>query len=235
MRYRGKRASEEAMELSARTIQDHRFASSMRGYRTKDVDSFLAEAAAYVSNLEEQLAIARTRADKSEQELADMRNRIDAELAEARRARAAIIDEAKAEAATIVDAARSGDGTDAARAAAITQEADLKAQRRLADADGIIADARAVAERIVDEAEAAATQREAEADRVLDAAHAESKRLHAETEQYRAEMERNLAEIKRILQSTHAGTTPPSVDLGGDDQIVVDLREERNARAVKDA
>lgn len=227
------------MELSARTIQDHRFASSMRGYRKEDVDTFLAEAAAYVSNLEEHLAIARTRADKSEQELADMRNRIDTELAEARRARAAIIDEAKAEAASMVDAPRTGDGTDAARAAAIVQEAELKAQRRLADVDGILADARADAERIVDEAEAAATRREAEADRVLDAARAESKRLHEETEQYRAEMERNLAEIKRILQSTKDSTQQasgvPSVGLDDRDQIVVDLREERTARAVKDA
>jgi len=223
------------MELSARTIQDHRFASSMRGYRKQDVDAFLAEAAAYVSNLEEHLAIARTRADKSAEELADMRNRIDAELQEARRVRASILDEARAEAATIVEAARGGDGGDANRAAAVEHEAELRAQRRLAEVDGIIADARSDAERIVHEAETTAARREAEADRVLDAAHAESKRLHTETEQYRAEMERNLAEIKRILESTREAAGVPSVSLDDHDQIVVDLREERTARAVKDA
>lgn len=221
------------MQLSARTIEDHRFSTSINGYRKADVDAFLTEAAAYVSRLEEELAIARTKAEKATTELTDLHARIDGELDRARVARQTILDEARSEADAIVAAARASGGGDPSRAAAIVQEAEARATRSRDEAEALLDRARAEADRIVEHAESAASTREAEADRVLAAAHAESKRLHEDTEHYRAEMEANLAEIKRILESTRrsAGDTP-RVELGEDDAIVVDLRAGLAQRAV---
>ena len=218
------------MELSARTIEERRFAASVNGYKKQDVEAFRAETAAYVSNLEEQLAIARTRAEKATRELTGMQERIEAELDEARAARARIIDEARAEAATIAEVSGRSEQQDAAHAAAIIQEAETAAHLRLSEVGSITDRAEAEADRIIAVAEEAATRREAEADRVLDEAHAEAHRLHTETQQYRAEMEANLAEIKRILDSTRASADAADVALDDGGNVVVDLRMEQEAR-----
>lgn len=221
------------MQLSARTIEDRRFSTAIKGYRKAEVDAFLTESAAYVSRLEEDLAIARTRAEKAVVELTDLRAHIDQELDRARVARQTILEEARAEAAAIVAAAGQTIGGDAARGAPVDRGAGSAAVLTRDEADAIIERARADADRIVEQARSTATTREAEADRVLAAARAESQRLAEETRSYRAEMEANLAEIKRILESTRrsAGETP-SVELGDDGAVVVDLRANRAPSAV---
>lgn len=222
------------MELSARAIEEHRFASSVNGYRKQDVDDFQAEAASYVSNLEERLAIARTKAEKAHAELAEMRERIERELDDTRRARARILDEARAEATALSDATARGHGAGAPHASAIVHQAEATAHLKLAEAQSATDRAHDEADRIIREAEEAAERREAEADRVLDEAKAESHRLQTETRRYRAEMEANLAEIKRILDSARTSDGTGSDKGVARDDVVVDLRQEHEARAGSD-
>lgn len=223
------------MELSARKIQDQRFATSLRGYDRTEVDAFLDDAAAYVSGLEEQLAIAGRKADKATTELDALKASIDTELEEARRARATIIDEARAEAAAMTQAAGHGEGSDASRsAAAIIAEAEAKAKLRTDEVVQITERARAEADRIVGDAEEIAGRREAEADRVLEAARAEAKQIRAESDRYRREMETHLADVRRILLA--AGPEGSKADsarviLSSGEELTVDLTADAEDRS----
>lgn len=219
------------MELSARTIQDHRFSTSTRGYRKRDVEDFLERTAAYVSHLEEELAIARTRAEKASLDCKRLEDRIDVELDHARQARATILEEAKAQAAAIVAAAERAGG-DAVKSAAIIKEAETTAHLKLAEVDSIIEHARARADGIVGDAEHSAALREAEADRVLEVARRDAKRVRQEAERRHAQIESTLAEINRILEARQGGPAP-RVTLDDHDELVVDLRvdDTQNASA----
>lgn len=223
------------MDLSARKIQDRRFTTSLRGYDRTEVDAFLDDAAAYVSSLEEQLAIAGRKADKATDELDALRASIDSELADARRARALIIDEARAEAAAMTAAAGRGEGPDASRAAAaIIAEAEAKAKLRTDEVAQVTERARAEAERIVGEAEEVSRRREAEAERVLEAARAEAKQIRAESDRYRREMETHLADVRRILLA--AGPEASKADsarviLSSGEELTVDLTADAGDRS----
>lgn len=215
------------MQLSARTIHDRRFPTSLRGYDKAEVDDFLAATARYVSSIEEQLAITRRKADRTREELDSLHDVLDQRLTEAHQARDAIIEKAHREAAAIAQAAGGTDPATARTAAAIISEAEAQASLRLREVDDIVESARTEAERTIRRAESDAALRLAEADRVLDEARREAKTMRVEAERRRTELELELGELRRVgAAATTVGGRGPTVQVGDDGDLVVDLRDD---------
>jgi len=207
------------MELSGRMIEDRRFGTSMRGYTKAEVDEFLAAVGAHMSSVEERLAIAEAKANRSKDQLESLQDDIESRIADAQQARATILDEARAEAAAITARAGGDSTSDGSRAAAMVAEAEAKAALRLREVDGIVEQAEARAQRIEAEATANAEHTAAEAERLLSDARREAKRIRQETERYRTEMQSHLSDVRGLLDAASA--------TGSDDgEIVVDLRED---------
>lgn len=169
------------MDLTARTIQDRSFKGAVRGYDRGEVREYLGQVARHVSALEEQLAIASTRAERACTELDRLNGEIDARIAETRTARDRILEEARAEAAALREGVQgSADPATVRKAAAIISEAEAKATLRLEQVDAIKQDAEAQAARIVEAAERDAALRLAEADRILDKAKRDAREFRRE-------------------------------------------------------
>ncbi len=94
------------MELSSRKIEEMRFSSVLRGYDRDDVDGFVADCAAYTSDLEQRTKIAEVHAAAAKKELTELRSEIQVQLEEATAARRKIIEEARAEADRVLNEAR---------------------------------------------------------------------------------------------------------------------------------
>ncbi|MGI9584569.1 MAG: DivIVA domain-containing protein [Acidimicrobiia bacterium] len=222
------------MELTARTVEDKKFATAMRGYSKEEVDAFMATIGAHISTLEQQLGIAQVKAHKAQEKLDLLEDDLATKHAETEAARATIIDEARREAASISATASSmNDSEEAAAAAktasAIIAEAETKAALRLADLDTMKTAAIEKSSEITKAAEDAAELREAEADRVLDAARRQARAMHAETEVTRSEIEDQLAQLRSILVAAQAGDSSDlqeaNVILRNGNEIVIDLSE----------
>lgn len=213
------------MELSSRQVQQQGFSTSFRGYSPSEVRRFLDVVGRHISSLEEQLAIARTKASRAQDELDTLESQLDARILEAKQARDAIIAEARREAAIITQAGGSDDAGAVRTAAAIISEAETKADLRLAEVAGVTAEAHAEAERIISEAESAAELRMAEADRVLDNARREARDLHKESERKRTEFEARLMKLGDALAVAEAeGTAADAhVTVTKDGELHIDL------------
>ena len=168
------------MELSSHNISDKRFGSSFRGYKRDDVRVFLKVVAKHVSSLEEQLAIASTKAERAQRELDGINHVLEERLAEAKAARERIIEEAEREAASLRRGAEANDPAAARRAAAIVAEAESKAALRLKQVDRIVDDAQRKAEAILAAADQDAAMKLAEADRILDKAKRDAREFRRE-------------------------------------------------------
>ncbi len=219
------------MELTSRHIEDKHFATALRGYDRREVDSFRAACATHTSVLEERTKIAEVRASTSEQELAVLRAEIDVLLAEATEARRTIIAEAKLEADTIARQASAADGSPelssaASKAAAIIAEAEVAAKLRLDNVGEIQRAAEEKATAIIRNAEESAALTQAEADRVLDKARLDPNSMREKTEATRASMEAQLAEIRRLLDVARSGGDGMLDAISGaESEFVVDLRD----------
>lgn len=219
------------MELHARDIQHHRFSTALRGYDRDEVAAYLEDIARHLSQLEEQLAIARTRAERAREELDSFNDVLDRRLEETAQARTAILDEARREAALITGAAKHGDAStiDAARtAAAIRKEAEVKAEARMREADEAVSEAHRRADTLMREAQESADLRLAEADRILDEARRTARTIRLDTERDRSEIEEHLAELRAILDAARTDGTSSLEDakviLTKGSDTIIDLR-----------
>ena len=191
------------MELSARVVQDKTFGTARRGYDRTEVDAFLDEVARHQSRLEEALAIAEAKAERSRERLQSLEDDLDARIDETRRAREAILDEARNEAAAIVrtakDTATADDPHAVEAATAVVSEAETKAMIRLKEVEAIRTQAEQEAAEIEREAAQKADLRLAEADRTLDEARREARDIRRRAEADRSEMETQLGLLRRIV------------------------------------
>jgi DivIVA domain-containing protein len=221
--------------MSARVIQDRRFTTALRGYDRDEVIAFLTEVATAMASLEEQLAIAKAKAAKSQEQLEALDDALERHIAETHAARAAIIDEARREAEEIVAAARrADDGTAAsARAAAtIIADAESRAVAASADADELVARAAESAADIVRQAEQTAAVRIAEADRVLDEARGAARRIRSDAERDRADILARVARFRSLLADMDPRALADArVILADGEQVVIDLTDAAIERA----
>ena len=223
------------MAMSARVIQERRFTTALRGYDRDEVIAFLTEVATGMASLEEQLAIARAKAAKSQEQLEALDDALERHIAETHAARAAIIEEARREAEEILAAARRADDGTAASArtaAAIIADAESRAVTVGADADELVARAAESAADIVRQAEQTAAVRIAEADRVLDEARGAARRIRSDAERDRAEILERVARFRSLLADMDPRALADArVILSDGEQVVIDLTDAAIERA----
>jgi len=222
------------MELSSKDIVGHRFTTAFRGYKKPRVRSFLADVEHAMRSLEEHLAIEKARAAHSEQELADMRIRIDDLVEEATQARHKIIEQAKREAAEIAERTAAGvDGStiaDAAECAAgIIARAEADVARRLSEIEQLCESAKTEADRTLTAAQEDAATTKAEASRILDESRREARTIRAHAEAERAAIVEEISHLERIAESARAGDLEAleaaNVILRSGTEITIDLRD----------
>lgn len=223
------------MELSSKDITGERFKSAMRGYSKSQVRSFLTDVERAMRSLEEHLAIESTRAAHAEQELAEMRTRIDDLVKEATEARHKIIEQAKRDATEMAERTASGlDGATIADAAecatSIIARAEADVANRLAEIEQLCESAKAEAERTLFTAQEDAATTRAETSRVLDDARRQARTIRAQAETERAAIVEEISHLERIASSAWAGDVEAleaaNVILASGTEITIDLREE---------
>ncbi len=223
------------MELSSKDIIGQHFKSAMRGYSKSEVRSFLDDVEHAMRALEEHLAIEGTRAAHAEEDLTEMRTRIDDLVEEASTARHKIIEQAKRDAVEIAERTAAGvDGStiaDAAECAAgIIARAEADVARRLAEIEQLCVSARDEAERTLTAAQEDAATTRAEAARVLDEARRQARSTRAQAESERATIVEEISRLKQIASTANVGDIEDlesaNVILRSGTEITIDLREE---------
>ena len=220
------------MELSARQMQDRSFSTAMRGYDRAEVGEYLAAVAEHIERLEERLAIAQTKAARTQEELDRLNDVLDTRLTEAHEARTTIIEEARREAEWIIAAAGTStpvveDPAAIRTSAAIIAEAQAKADMRIGEITALGEQARLQAAETELAARQAADLKIAESERILEAARRDARDIRRRAEADRSEMEVQLEHLRRIVASADASQghdlTDATIELRDNGHLIVDL------------
>ncbi len=222
-------------ELSSEDIAKHRFATAMRRYKKPDVRSFLTDVERAMRGLEDHLAIERACAENFEQELAEMRSKIDALVQEATEARRRIIEQAKREATEIVE--RTGSAVDgstiadtAEHAATMISRAEADITLRLTEIEQLCEAAKAEAAKTLTAAQEDAATTRAEAARVLEESRRQARTIRTQAETERTAIVEEISHLERIISSATAGDVEAletaNVILRSGTEITIDLRDE---------
>ncbi len=225
----------EKMELSSKDVVGQHFKSAMRGYSKPQVRSFLADVEHAMRALEEHLAIEGARAAHAEEDLTEMRTRIDDLVEEVSTARHKIIEQAKRDAVEIAE--RTGTGLDSSTiadaaecAAGIIARAEADVAHRLAEIEQLCVSARDEAARTLTAAQEDAVTTRAEAARVLDESRRQARSTRAQAESERATIVEEISHLEQIASTANVGDIEDleagNVILRSGTEITIDLREE---------